>query len=528
MKRRPFVKLLIFLSSLIPFKLFSYDDNNKLVVFNHGVASGDPTNTNVVIWTKITTTSKYPIKILWEVSSDCKFNNIIASGYETAKKSNDYCIKADPYINKSFNNKTIYYRFSYKKSYSPVGKSKTLPIANPNEFNIAFCSCSNYPAGFFNAYKEIANNADIDLVLHLGDYLYEYDDKGYASEDSIKLDRVVDPLHEIISLNDYRKRHALYKTDPDLQLLHSNKPMIAVWDDHEFTNDSWKEGAENHSPNEGSFKKRKANALKAYYEWMPIREPKNKLKIWRKFEIGTLFQLFMLDTRSIYREKQINLDDYFINNSFDKDQYKTDLNKQRVLVGNEQFKWLDNAVDSKFNWTIIGQQVLVSEVVLPSIFSKIDKSNIPSFIHKYLNIGGLNIPYNTDAWDGYPNERDKLFKILNKTNSSIVLTGDTHNSWAANLFDKNNKFVGIELGAPSISSPNTIDTFKNSTTKIEKGFINENKNIKWTDGSNKGFVLLNIKPSNINVSFKYVSTVKSKIYEAFEGKTFNILPKTNI
>ena len=165
---------------------------------------------------------------------------------------------------------------------------------------------------------------------------------------------------------------------------------------------------------------------------------------------------------------------------------------------------------------------------MPSIFSKIDKSNIPSFIHKYLNIGGLNIPYNTDAWDGYPNERDKLFKILNKTNSSIVLTGDTHNSWAANLFDKNNKFVGIELGAPSISSPNTIDTFKNSTTKIEKGFINENKNIKWTDGSNKGFVLLNIKPSNINVSFKYVSTVKSKIYEAFEGKTFNILPKTNI
>ena len=173
--------------------------------------------------------------------------------------------------------------------------------------------------------------------------------------------------------------------------------MIAVWDDHEFTNDSWKEGAENHSQNEGSFKKRKANALKAYYEWMPIREPKNKLKIWRKFEIGTLFQLFMLDTRSIYREKQINLDDYFINNSFDADQYKTDLNKQRVLVGNEQFKWLDNAVDSKFNWTIIGQQVLVSEVVLPSIFSKIDKSNIPSFIHKYLNIGGLNIPYNTDA-----------------------------------------------------------------------------------------------------------------------------------
>ena len=108
------------------------------------------------------------------------------------------------------------------------------------------------------------------------------------------MDRVVDPLHEIISLNDYRKRHALYKTDPDLQLLHSNKPMIAVWDDHEFTNDSWKEGAENHSQNEGSFKKRKANALKAYYEWMPIREPKNKLKIWRKFEIGTLFQLFIL------------------------------------------------------------------------------------------------------------------------------------------------------------------------------------------------------------------------------------------
>ena len=160
-----------------------------------------------------------------------------------------------------------------------TGKNKNGNSNTPDQYNIAFCSCSNHPAGYFNAYQEMAKNEDIDLVLHLGDYIYEYDKDGYATEDSKRFNRVVDPKHEIVSLNDYRKRHAQYKSDLDLQALHKSKPMIAVWDDHEVSNDSWKDGAENHSPDEGSFSKRKEYAIQAYFEWMPIREKNNRKHI---------------------------------------------------------------------------------------------------------------------------------------------------------------------------------------------------------------------------------------------------------
>ena len=222
-----------------------------------------------------------------------------------------------------------FYALFINNTFSDVGITKTLPVDNPDQYNIAFCSCSNHPAGYFNAYREMANNDEIDLVLHLGDYIYEYDKNGYATEDSERLNRVVDPKHEIISLNDYRKRHAQYKSDSDLQALHRSKPMIVVWDDHEFTNDSWKYGAENHQKDEGFFQSRKANAIKAYFEWMPIRENKSKLKIWRKFEVGNLFQLLMLDTRSIYRDKQLNIDNYFEGETFNKSKYSKDLSLDR-------------------------------------------------------------------------------------------------------------------------------------------------------------------------------------------------------
>ena len=299
--------------------------------------------------------------------------------------------------------------------------------------------------------------------------------------------------------------------------------MIPVWDDHEFANDSWKNGAENHSYDEGYFATRKANALKAYYEWMPIRESNSKLKIWRKFEIGTLFQLFMLDTRSIYRDKQLNLDNYFKNSTFNKKQYIKDLQKKRNLVGTEQFKWLDKNINKNFKWSVIGQQILLSPTVLPKIFSKLDKNLFPNFLHKYLKIGGMDIPYNTDSWDGYPRERNKLLKILSKSQSSIVLTGDTHNSWISNLYNDMHNFIGVEIAAPSITSPNSVDIFRNKTVNIDKDFIKYNKNLKWTNGSGKGFVKLTIEFNQIEVKFIYVNTVKSRDYKLSDTHSFTIM-----
>ena len=520
MERRSFIKFLGFLS-IFNTKLFSQNNNNEKVSFNHGVASGDPTHSNIIIWTKITKNTNLKIDVNWQISNKKDFSNVISNGKTKSHSYNNFTVKIDAKIPLKYNAESLYYRFFVNNNFSPVGTTKTLPISNPDKFNLAFCSCSNYPAGFFNAYREMALDDDIDLVLHLCDYLYEYGADGYATEDAKKLNRVVDPISEIVSLDDYRRRHALYKSDKDLQLLHSQKPMIPVWDDHEFANDSWKNGAENHSYDEGYFATRKANALKAYYEWMPIRESNSKLKIWRKFEIGTLFQLFMLDTRSIYRDKQLNLDNYFKNNTFNKKQYIKDLQKKRNLVGTEQFKWLDKNINKNFKWSVIGQQILLSPTVLPKIFSELDKNSFPKYLHKYLKIGGMNIPYNTDSWDGYPKERDKLLKILSKAQSSIVLTGDTHNSWISNLFTNNN-FIGVEIAAPSISSPNSVDIFKSITKDIDKDFIKHNKNLKWTNGTGKGFVKLAIDTNQIEAKFMYVSSIKSKQYKLIDNNRFKV------
>lgn len=522
MNRRSFIKGLLFISSIFTFKISAALKNN--ISFDYGVASGDPTNTNIVLWTRVTPKLQKDIKIKWQLSSDKNFNNILNSGNASAKFSNDFTVKVDVNVPNAFRGKKVFYRFIFDNTHSDIGITNTLPSNNPNQYNVAFCSCSNHPAGYFNAYREIAKNNEIDLVLHLGDYIYEYDKNGYATEDSEQLNRVVEPKHEIISLNDYRKRHAQYKSDLDLQALHKSKPMIAVWDDHEFTNDSWKHGAENHQRDEGFFQTRKANAIKAYYEWMPIRENRSKLKIWRKFEVGNLFQLLMLDTRSIFRDKQLNIEDYFDGNQFNRTKYKRDLLSDRKLIGLEQISWIKSNLNKKFKWSIIGQQVLMAQVYLPTIFANINKELLPEYIHKYLKIGGLKVPYNTDAWDGYPRERERLLKELKKANSILVLTGDTHNSWLNNLYDKNNDFIGVEIGTPSISSPNTIDTFKSLTKQIEEGFIKENKDVVYTDGKHKGYTMLKLTNDKSEVSFIYVNTVKSKTYEVIDSNTFYIEP----
>ena len=521
MKRRSFLKFFTFLLTSLSFRLSS-NNNKEKISFKHGVASGDPTNTNVIIWTRITKNSRTSIPVSWEISDDESFNKIVHSGVTKALAHRDFTVKVDVKIPDKYNGMPIYYRFICNNYFSDIGSTITLPIKNPEVFNIAFCSCSNYPAGFFNAYKEIAINKEVDLVLHLGDYLYEYDENGYASEDSAKLNRVSNPSNELTSLKDYRLRHAQYKTDKDLKLLHKNKPMIVVWDDHEFTNDTWKNGAENHSKDEGTFVRRKISALKAYYEWMPIRENINKTNIWRNFEVGNLFQLLMLDTRLISREKQVNLYDYYADGQFNYESYKKDLKKPRKLLGDKQFGWVKNTIDKKYKWSIFGQQILIGPQYLPKALKKIDKSIIPEYMHIYLQLVGKKLPWNTDQWDGYPREREKFYRIIKNSQSNIILAGDTHSSWLSNLYDAKENFMGIEIGAPSISSPNGVDLFGDYANQIDSQYLNENNNLIYTNSSFKGYALLSLKKENAKVVYKYVSTVKSKDYKNLESRTFDI------
>ncbi len=298
------------------------------VGFLHGVASGDPSADGGVIWTRVTplvdgtAMDKAATPLVgWDLATDPDFKSIVKTGERKTDASVDFTVKL---IVEGLEPGTDYfYRFRHDAEVSPVGRLRTLPKGALDALRIGAVSCSNYPAGFFHAYRHLAGQANLDVIVHLGDYIYEYGATGYASELAEKMGRVVKPATEIQSLEDYRTRLAQYRTDPDLQAAHAAAPWIAIWDDHETANDSWKDGAENHDPeSEGQWAARKAAAIKAWYEWMPAREPedgKAPFETWRAFDFGDLAQLVTFETRLSGRTKPVSLfDDLpFIETPFD-------------------------------------------------------------------------------------------------------------------------------------------------------------------------------------------------------------------
>ncbi|HAS39519.1 MAG TPA: hypothetical protein DCS93_03530 [Microscillaceae bacterium] len=280
--------------------LQSYFDQN-LAPFYHGVASGDPLSDRVILWTRITPDNHGSIQVVWQIATDPQMQNVVNSGTLTTDETKDYTVKVDAIGLQPAT--TYYYHFSALGKNSLVGRTRTAPTTNVNNLRFAVVSCSNYQSGYFNAYGNIAERNDIDAVIHLGDYIYEYatGEFGYSDE----LGRGHQPNNEIITLQDYRIRYSYYRLDPKLRRLHQQLPFVTVWDDHEFANDAFKNGAENHQSNEGSWDKRKSNAFKAYFEWMPVRT--NTLatnRIYRKISYGNLVDLIMLDTRIEGRDEQ--------------------------------------------------------------------------------------------------------------------------------------------------------------------------------------------------------------------------------
>jgi alkaline phosphatase D len=291
--------------------------------FTHGVASGDPLADRVILWTRLIPGSGQHNRVdcQWQVALDANFNQLVGSGEASTGVERDYTIKVDAEGLEP--GQQYYYRFLSDGISSPVGKTRTLPQGDISEFRIGVCSCSNYPQGYFNTYRHMANT-ELDLVLHLGDYIYEYGEGVYTNPAvTDELGRQVEPSNEILSIEDYRMRYGLYRTDADLQAVHASHPFITVWDDHELANDSWNGGAENHNEGEGDFAVRARNARQAYHEWMPIRtaEAGDQAPIYRSFKIGNLADLMMLDTRLHGRDQQLN--------------YATDLPMQSVVFRND-------------------------------------------------------------------------------------------------------------------------------------------------------------------------------------------------
>lgn len=530
------------------------DSNNIAVSFAHGVASGDPLADKVIIWTRITPRDAdvERVTVHWEVSTDSDFADLIHQGSTTTSIDRDFTVKVD--IQNLSPDTRYYYRFICNDKISPEGVMKTLPVGSIDRVKMAVFSCANYPAGFFHAYAEAASRKDIDVAVHLGDYLYEYPMGGYATEDAQAIGRALpdDNNTELFSLADYRKRYALYRTDSDLQKLHQSLPFIAVWDDHEIANDTWKNGAENHSETEGDFTERKLAALQAYFEWIPVRPASedDEETIYRQFVFGDLVSLYMLDTRVIGRDEPLDYASYLdpITGAMNTAQFIADLSDpNRTLMGADQLLWLQQSMaTSTARWDVLGQQVLIGRMNIPaallsdftrleeivSIKIRMDGSD-PTVTDEEALLVTTDIPYNLDAWDGYAYERELVMQMAQALDKNlVVLSGDTHNAWASNLIDASGNAVGVEFATSSVSSPG-LETYlglegaDDATLKqVELSFVTLINGLSYMNISQRGFMVVSFTQDEATCEWIFVDSVKSTTYtlDANSMTSLSVLP----
>ncbi|HDM8189640.1 TPA: alkaline phosphatase D family protein [Vibrio harveyi] len=539
LSRRDFIKAVSSGAVATTLTACGSDDSDAIPTgsFEYGVASGDPTQTQVIIWTRVTTAASY-VEVTWQVSRSEDFSTIEQSGTFATDTSRDFTVKVDV---QNLNPSTqYYYRFMVGETTSIVGMTLTLPEGSVDKASMAVVSCANYPAGYFNVYKEILKQhqtESFDVVLHLGDYIYEYGAGGYASEDAARLGREPSKGTECITLDDYRKRYAQYRQDQDLQALHAALPMIAVWDDHELANDAWKNGAENHQDNEGSFVDRRAAAAAAWTEWLPVRENTfSNMLIYRQFSFGDLINLMMLDTRLVGRDQPL---DYFSLSAPTMDAFgglvAQSRSADRELLGTEQLAWLMNAFNSQdAKWNILGQQVLMSRMELPSsvmlamfqLFNATDEQKmdallaVNSAISNYLadpSSDTIKLPYNLDAWDGYYVERERVYEIAKASEGHFVcLAGDTHNAWTSELKDVSNNPVGVEFATSSVSSPGLEEYLALEPVAIaqmEYTLPHLVSELQWTDIKQRGFMRVTFTPEKAQSTWYMLSSVKDKNYQ---------------
>ncbi|EOV0851987.1 alkaline phosphatase [Vibrio parahaemolyticus] len=514
------------------------DDNESVAVsFEHGVASGDPTQTQVIIWTRVTTAASY-VDVSWQVASDMEFSNVVQSGVFTTDTGRDFTVKVD--VQNLNANSQYYYRFIVGEMMSEVGQTQTLPEDGVEKASMAVVSCANYPAGYFHVYREILNQHEqspFDVVLHLGDYIYEYGAGGYASEDAAALGREPSKGAECITLDDYRKRYAQYRQDADLQALHAKLPMIAVWDDHELANDTWKNGAENHQDDEGSFIDRRAAAAAAWTEWLPVRENTfSNMLIYRQFSFGSLVNLMMLDTRLVGRDKPL---DYFSLSAPTMEAIgglvAQSRSADRELLGTEQLAWLMNEFNTHdAKWNVLGQQVLMSRMELPSsvmtamfqLFTSTEEKKTEALLAVNTAITGyladpsadpISLPYNLDAWDGYYVEREKVYQLAKASSGNFVcLAGDTHNAWASELKDVSNNPIGVEFATSSVSSPGLEEYLALDPVAIaqmEYTLPHLVSELQWADIKQRGFMRVTFTADAAQSTWYLVSTIKDKKYQ---------------
>ena len=488
--------------------------------FTHGVASGEPGPDRVLLWTRFQADQDTPLK--FEVSDSVDFTRKIAGGSIAARAENDWCCKT--FAKGLEPAQSYYFRFiAPDGSISDIGRTRTLPEGPADRFRMAVFSCANIGFGWFNAYAHAAADGNFDCVLHLGDYFYEYAPGTYPSTDETVSGRSVWPSHELVALADYRARYAAYRQDPDLRRLHQLFPMIAVWDDHESANDSWEGGAENHQPDsEGEWSVRKAAAMKAYREWMPVSD-----EPWAEYEVGDLATLYRLETRLTARAKQFSLGDVLRGGSspeeakaaliaFRDGDYR---DPARELLGSAQQGWLAEGFSrSKAagkTWQVLVQQVLMGNLISsPSLAAALPK-DAPDYIRQRVLAGAMagaeGVPFSMDAWDGYPAARRRVFEAALSADANLIsLAGDTHNAWAFDL-DLEGTPVGVEFGGQSVTSPGFEGYLPQVPPDVlARDAVATNAQLQWMDSSRRGYMAVELTPGSATSEYRFLGSVREK------------------
>ncbi len=488
--------------------------------FTHGVASGEPGHTRVLLWTRYV--NAQDTSLTWQVLTPDANMRVVAEGQVSASPENDFCAKA--WAEGLEPGRWYYFRFIVPDgSMSDLGRTRTLPDGPTASWKMAVFSCSNIGFGWFNAYAHAAEANEFDCALHLGDYFYEYPAGTYPSARETIAGRDVLPESESVSLAQYRNRFALYREDRDLQRLHQLYPMISGWDDHESTNDSWEGGAQNHQPQtEGDWSVRKAAAMKAYREWMPVSD-----EPWAEYRVGNLATLFRLETRLSHRAKQFDYNGLLRSISspeeavarlaaFRDGDY---LDPSREVLGSAQQGWLASSMKSSRGsgtvWQVLVQQVLMGKAASATQLTDTLPDNLPDYILERVRAGALasraELPLNMDAWDGYPAARQRLYEAALAADANLVsLAGDTHNAWAFDLSHGGEK-VGVEFGGHSVTSPGFEGYLPQlPPAAVAKAMVERNSELKWMDASQRGYMAVELTPTRATSEYRFLSSVRDK------------------
>lgn len=479
--------------------------------FTHDVASGEPTRDSVLLWTRFVGTGD-SARLTAEVSETPDFARLAGGGATITGPWRDWTAKVT--VDGLKPGTRYHYRFvAADGSRSPVGRTRMLPAGATRSFNIGIFSCANLPVGALNAYAHAAARDDIDLMLHLGDYIYEYR-RGVYPSDNPRWDLVA-PQTEIVALADYRLRYASYRADRDLQALHNRHPMVVSMDDHESANDSWEGGAQNHQPDEGDWATRKMAALQAWREWMPVDD-----EPFKSYEIGDLATLFRTDTRLLARSVQLEPpltgDAQAALPGFKAGAW-SDL--ARTMMGSSQEDWLAHGMRAstagRKRWQVVGVGTVMGETYMPVAARGWIAPDAPERARRYTESGialaKAGLPFNMDSWGGYPAARARLLRAAQAARANlVVVSGDSHNAWAYDLANDGRR-AGVEFAGHAVTSPGYEASMRAvSPIAVATALMQASPELKWADTSRRGYMRLSLTPAAATNEWVFVDTIQTR------------------